>query len=234
MTIRYLAVAVDEPGHFEVGLDGVPLPPHHLLVVAEAEEHTEDAQAMLFPLPRVTAIIDTGVHLDDDAPNLDELLTVHGWKVTGEGYSDSLHEVVPADPDARPIVVTLQDGRPTPYYLTGRAKLDECGSLRAAFLSAACTAAQAEDPALCHLDHVGIELLLVAAVRAAVDERLAFERTDLGHADLACKQRLYATACDAIADALDMIRQRTTCRTCDARAISRAMDGQPVCSNTGH
>jgi hypothetical protein len=235
MTLRYQAVAVDELGMFELGLDGAPLPPHHLVVVAEAEEHTEDDATILIALPRVVAILDTGVHLDDDAPDLDELLAAHGWKITGEGHPDAdVHEVALMDPDTRPAAVPYHEGRPTPYYLAGRQILDERGSLRAALISAAYTAATAEDPAACGLDHVGIELLLIGAIRAAVDERLEFEGCDLGDADLACKQRLFAAACETIAHALGVIREQATCRTCDARAVSLTADGEATCANTGH
>ncbi|MEU5869343.1 hypothetical protein ABZ815_49830 [Nonomuraea sp. NPDC047529] len=236
MTTRYQAVAVDERGMFDLNLDGAPLPPHHLVVVAEAEEHVEDGVTTLIALPRVVAILDTGVPLDENAPALEALLDAHGWKLTGEGdgYPDEdLHEVTPADPDAAPAAVEYREGRPLAYYLAGRARLDENGSLHDALLVATFTAAQAEGAA--HgLDVTGIELLLISAVRAAVDDRLTAEGCDLDTADTACKQRLVVTACDAIGKALDIIRQRETCRTCDGRAVTCTMDGQPVCANSGH
>ncbi|SPL98320.1 unnamed protein product [[Actinomadura] parvosata subsp. kistnae] len=68
MTIRYQAIAVDEPGTFDLGLDGAPVPPHHLVAVAEVEEHVEDGATMLIALPRVIAILDTGIPLDENTP----------------------------------------------------------------------------------------------------------------------------------------------------------------------
>jgi hypothetical protein len=236
MTIRYQAVAVDEPGTFDLGLDGAPVPPHHLVAVAEAEEHVEDGATTLIALPRIVAILDTGIHLNENTPALAGLLDAHGWKLTGDddGYPDQdLHEVTPADPEATPAAVEYREGRPLPYYLASRARLDENGSLRDALLVATFTAAQAEGAA--HgLDATGIELLLISAVRAAVDDRLTAEGCDFDTADTACKQRLVATACDAIGKALDIIHQRATCRTCDARAVTRTMDGFSTCANTGH
>ncbi|MEV3986564.1 hypothetical protein [Nonomuraea sp. NPDC049758] len=240
MSIRYQAIAVDDSTTFERGLDGAPLPPNHLVVVAEAQEHAEDEETtILVAVPRVVAVIDTGVPLDDKGPDLDDLLDRHGWKLTGDsglgedGARHEVHEVVPADPDAAPPAVTYRNGSPLPYYLAGRARLDENGSLRPALLVASFAAAQAEGAA--HgLDVTGIELLLISAVRAAVDDRLTAEGHGLDTADTACKQRLFMIACDAIGNALDIIRERKTCRTCDARAVSRTLDGLPTCANTSH
>ncbi|MER6509649.1 hypothetical protein ABT158_22700 [Nonomuraea sp. NPDC001636] len=235
MSTCYQAIAIDD-STFERDLDGAPLPANHLVVVAEAQEHIEeDGTTMLVALPRIVAVIDTGVQLDDDAPNLDELLDRHGWKVTGDDSAgEDVHEVVPSDADAVPPAVTYRDGNPLSYYLAGRERLNTTGSIRDALLIATFTAAHAENPNVCGIDHLTIELLLVGAARAAVDERLAFERTELGAADIACKQRLFALACDAIGTALDLLRQRATCRTCDDRAVCRTADGLPTCANTSH
>ncbi|WP_214317126.1 hypothetical protein [Nonomuraea sediminis] len=236
-TTRYLAVAIDEPHTFELGLDGASLPAHHLVAIAEAEEYTEDGETMLFPLPKVVAILDSGVPLDDDAPALGDLLNVHAWKLIGEsdGYPDNaVHEVAPAHPETTPPGIEYHDGRPMPYYLAGRKKLDERGSLLDAMLVATFTAAQATNPAKYDLDLVGVELLLISASRAAVDDRLAFEQIVRGNAGLDCKRRLFMAACAAIDTALDVIRERATCRTCDSPAVSRTTDGKPVCANTGH
>ncbi|HUR03909.1 MAG TPA: hypothetical protein VM347_15295 [Nonomuraea sp.] len=236
-TARYLAIAIDELNVFELGIDSAPLPAHHLVAIAEAEECNEDGETKLFPLPNVVAILDSVVHLDDDAPALDGLLTAHGWKLIGESdsHSDNAeHEVAPADPQTTPPGIEYHDGRPMPYYLDGRKKLDERGSLLDAMLIATFTAAQATDPTTYGLDHVGVELLLIGASRAAVDDRLDYEQIVRGNAGLDCKRRLFMAACAAIDKALDMIRERATCRTCDGSAVSRTTDGTPVCANTGH
>ncbi|WP_214643881.1 hypothetical protein [Nonomuraea sp. NEAU-A123] len=236
-TTRYLAIAIDELNVFELGIDGAPLPAHHLVAISEAEEYTEDGETKLFPLPNVVAILDSGAHLGDDAPALDGLLTAHGWKLVGESDShpdNAEHEVSPADPQRTPPGIEYHAGRPMPYYLDGRKKLDERGSLLDAMLIATFTAAQATDPATYGLDHVGVELLLIGASRAAVDDRLDDEQIVRGNAGLDCKRRLFMAACAAIDKALDMIRERATCRTCDGAAVTRTTDGKPVCANTGH
>ncbi|MFI6497093.1 hypothetical protein [Nonomuraea typhae] len=234
---RYLAIAIDESDSFALGLDGAPLPAHHLVAIAEAEEDTEDCETTLFPLPKIAAILDTGVPLDNDAPALDGLLGRYGWRLFGEsgGYPENIeHEVAPINPQTTPPAIEYHDGRPMPYYVAGRKKLDERGSLVDALLVATFTAVQAADPAKRGLDHTGVELLLTSAVRAAVDDRLDFEQILRGNAWLDCKRRLLAAACAAIDTALDVIGERATCRTCDGPAVSRTTDGKPVCANTGH
>ncbi|MEV0379716.1 hypothetical protein [Nonomuraea sp. NPDC050643] len=236
-TTRYLAVAIDDSDTFELGIDGAPLPAHHLVAIAEAEEYDENGETKLFPLPNVVAILDTGIHLDDDAPELDGLLTAHGWKLIGDSDShpdNAEHEVAPTNLETTPPGIEYHDGRPKPYYLAGRKKLDERGSLVDALLVATFTAAQATDPATSDLDHVGVEMLLVGASRAAVDDRLDFEQIVRGNAGLDCKRRLLMAACAAIDTALDVISDRATCRTCDGPAVARTTDGKPVCANTCH
>ncbi|UBU16591.1 hypothetical protein [Nonomuraea gerenzanensis] len=236
-TTRYLAIAIDESDTFALGLDGAPLPAHHMVAIAEAEEDTEDGETTLFPLPKIVAILDSGVPLDNDAPALDGLLDRHGWKLIGEsdGYPDNdEHEVTPTNPTTTPPAIEYHDGRPMPYYVAGRKKLDERGSLVDALLVTTFTAAQATDPGKWGLDHTGVELLLTGAVRAAVDDRLDFEQVVRSNAGLDCKRRLLMAACAAIDTALDVIGERATCRTCDGPAVSRATDGEPVCANTGH
>ncbi|GAA4946670.1 hypothetical protein HD597_006842 [Nonomuraea thailandensis] len=234
---RYLARAIDEPDTFALGLDGASLPPHHLVAIAEAEADTEDGETTLFPLPKIVAILDTGVPLGNEALALDGLLDRNGWKLTGESDShpdNDAHEVAPTDPQKTPPAVEYHDGRPMPYYIAGRKKLDERGSLMDALLVATFTAAQATDPAKWGLDHTGVELLLTSATRAAVDDRLDYEQVVRGNAGLDCKRRLFAAACAAIDTALDVISERATCRTCDGPALSRTTHGKPVCANTGH
>ncbi|MFB4284809.1 hypothetical protein ACBJ59_56745 [Nonomuraea sp. MTCD27] len=236
-TTRYLAIAIDESDTIELGLDGAPLPAHHLVAIAEAEEEAEGGETTLFPLPKIVAILDSGVPLDSDVPALGDLLDFHGWKLIGEpgSYPDNTeHEVAPTDPQTTPPGIEYHAGRPMPYYLDGRKKLDERGSLLDAMLIATFTAAQATDPTTYGLDHVGIELLLIGASRAAVDDRLDAEQVLRGNAGLDCKRRLFMVACAAIDKALDTIRERATCRTCDGPAVSRTTDGEPVCANTCH
>ncbi|MGW6505560.1 hypothetical protein [Nonomuraea angiospora] len=241
--IRYLAQATTETGKWHTAT-GELVTGTHLVVITEAVPtcDDEDSTPELAPINRVATVIDTGVPDDDPAPYVAELLNQHGWLVVGEGNSaaddfggDECHEVAPADPTTA-VVVDYAAGRPVRYYTAGRLILDERGSLARAVVCAVHVAAEDfDDHDAYGLTRDDVEEILLPAARMAVDERLDVERVPtLGDADTACKQRLFADACSGITDAVAMIRERATCRTCDTHATTRTTGGEPVCANTGH
>ncbi|WP_433444651.1 hypothetical protein [Nonomuraea sp. CA-141351] len=239
---RYLAHATGEAGNWHT-LTGEPVTGNHIVVITEAEPTCdEDGTLELAPTNRVAAVIDTGVPADEPAPYVAERLDQHGWLVVGEGDpaaddfgGDEFHEVAPADPAAA-VAVDYDAGRPVRHYEVGRPVLDERRSLARAVVCAVHVAAEGFDDSDAYgLTRDDVQEILLPASRAAVDERLAFEQVPtLGDADSACKQRLFAEACSGITNAVAMIRQRATCRSCDAHATTRTKSGQPACANSGH
>ncbi|MET7334260.1 hypothetical protein [Nonomuraea sp. NPDC005650] len=239
--IRYLAQATTEAGKWHTAT-GELVTGTHLVVITEAQPtYDEDGTPELAPTNRVAAVLDTGVPADEPAPYVAELLDQHGWLVVGEGdpaaddFGGEFHEVTPADPTTV-AAIDYAAGRPVRHYEVGRPVLDERGSLARAVVCAVHVAVESFDNSDTYgLTRDDIQEILLPAARAAVDEWLVFERVPtLGDADTLCKERLFAEACSGITDALAMIRERATCRTCDTHATTRATGGEPVCSNTGH
>ncbi|MFG2076877.1 hypothetical protein [Nonomuraea maritima] len=239
---RYLACATTEADKWHTTAGELVTGTHFVVITEAAPTCDEDGEQEFAPITnRVAAVIDTGVPADEPAPYLADLLDQHGWLVVGEGIpgyddaaADEYHEVAPTDPAAA-VAVDYHAGRPVRYYEAGRPVLEQ-GSLGRAVVCAVQFAAEDfDDPDAYGLTRDDIQNVILPAACAAVEERLAFEQVPLlGNADPACKQRLFSEACTGITDALAMIRERATCRTCDAHATARTTDGQPVCSNTGH